>query len=422
MLALSRFERLIAWRYLRPRRREGFVSVITAFSILGIMLGVATLILVTSLMNGIREEMTSRFIGLDGHVSIYAQGGVSAYTEVMEKLKGLPEVQSAVAKIEGQVMASANNHALGAQVMALPPESYADKPLLAESVDPAALDALKSGEGVIMGERLARNLGLSTGDPVTIISPQGRATFMGMVPRMKAYPLVGTIKLGMHMYDSSLILMPFDEAQVYFQLGTGEEDDEGRASMIELTLRQADDASSLAATLQGQLGGQYRVYDWQRSNATVFGALAIQRNVMVIILTLIVLVAAFNIISSLIMLVQDKGQDIAILRTMGATRRSIMKIFCASGTLIGGVGTLLGLVLGLVLAANIERIKQAVEALTGQEILIEQIYFLSSLPTKTDPAEVALIVLLAIGLSFLATIYPAWRAASLNPAEALRYE
>jgi len=398
-MLLNRFERLIAWRYLRPRRREGFVSVITAFSVLGIMLGVATLILVTSLMNGIRDEMTSRFIGLDGHVAIYAQGGgLNNYPDIIAKLEQVPEVENAIAKIEGQVMASANNHALGAQVMAIPSDALSHKPLLTDALTNGSWGDFKQGEGVILGERLARNLGLSLGDPVTLISPQGRATFMGMVPRMKAYPLIGTIKLGMHLYDSSLILMPFDEAQIYFQLGSGEESDAGRVSLIELGLKQAEGADKLAATLQAQLGNNFRVYDWQRSNATVFGALAVQRNVMVIILTLIVVVAAFNIISSLIMLVQDKGQDIAILRTMGASRRSVMKIFCASGTLIGGIGTILGLGLGLFLAANIEGIKRAVESLTGQEILIEQIYFLSTLPTKTNPLEVVIIVLLSIGL------------------------
>lgn len=422
-MILTAIERKLAWRYLRPARREGFVSVITLFSIIGIMLGVATLILVTSLMNGIREEMTSSFIGMDGHISVYARDGFidSANQSILQAVESTPHVKAVIPKVTGQVMATHAGAAQGAQVLALPADTLAagKVPLLADKLGEGLIDGLRNGEGVVLGERLARHLRLNIGDPVTLISPEGRATAVGMIPRMKAYPLIGTIKLGMHLYDSSLILIPYDEGRVFFKfLGT----DRDGYQKLDVMLDDTDATAATAQALQQTLTALYYVEDFQNGNQTVFQALSVQRNVMVIILLLIVIVAAFNIISSLIMLVQDKGSDIAILRTMGATRRTIMAVFCFSGTLIGLIGTGLGLVLGVLAAANLEAIKQFVEHIIGQEILIEQIYFLSTLPTKTDPGEVIAIVLMAVALSFLATIYPAWRAASINPSEALRYE
>lgn len=421
-MCLSRVERMIALRYLRPKRREGFVSVISLFSVLGIMLGVATLILVTSLMNGIREEMTNRFIGMDGHLSLYHVSGKIDldFQPLLMEIVMLPGRVSNTPKITGQVMASHAGRALGAQVISMPPESY-DEPdnLVTKALDPAMLERLKAGEGIVLGAGLARSLGVNVGDSLMLISPNGRATIAGMVPRMKSYPVVGTISLGMHLYDSSLILMPFDAAQIYFQMTEGKF---GSYERMDIMIKDPSKAQEAAAALRRAVGPNFPVTDWQTSNQSVFQALVIQRNVMVIILALIILVAAFNIISSLIMLVQDKGPDIAILRTMGASRRTIMTIFCLSGSLLGLIGTAAGLGLGLFLAANLEAIKQWIETLTGQPILIEQIYFLSTLPTKTDPAQVVVIVLAAIGVAFAATLYPAWRASRLNPAEALRYE
>jgi lipoprotein-releasing system permease protein len=371
----------------------------------------------------------------------------------MDVIAKLPEVQSVTPKVTGQVMVTARGAALGAQVTATPFEALQKNALIAGNVTAGSLDGLKelppaptpeigenedaaegvAGEistpiepaatnnvGVVLGESLARNLRVEVGDSVTLISPQGRSTIAGFIPRMKAYNVVATVKLGMHAIDSSLVIMPFTEAQHYFLLMGA--DGNGAISNLEVMLKDVNQAHTVSAQLRETLGSGARVFDWQQSNASVFAALTVQRNVMVIILGLIILVAAFNIISSLVMLVKEKGRDIAVLRTMGATRGSIMRIFMAAGTWIGVVGTAAGVGLGLLLATYLESIHHFVEKLIGQEILVENIYFLSTLPTKTDPREVAVIIALSLLLSFLATIYPARRAARLDPAEALRYE
>lgn len=413
-------ERLLAFRYLRSRRREGFVSIIALFSILGIMLGVATLILVTSLMNGIRLEMMNNFVGIDGHVTVYGQGrSLTGTMPLMEKIAHIDGVATVSQRIEGQVMASASGRALGAQVIGTTAEDIAKKPRLNEKIYTQVMANFKEGEGVLIGERLLENLGLSVGQSLTLISPQGRATFAGMVPRLKAYKIIGTFKLGMHAMDASLILMPYEDARVYFTLP---EVENGSASAIEITADKLEEAQAVAEKIAGAIGPGYRVYDWQQSNQGIFNALKIQRDVMVIILALIILVAAFNIISSLIMLVKDKRRDIAILRAMGASRRVVLKIFLLTGMSIGIIGTLLGFGLGLLAAENLEALRQWLEAALGYKILIENLYFLSTLPTKTDPIEVISILALSLLLSFLAALYPAWRAASQPPAEVLRYE
>ncbi|MDX2094567.1 MAG: lipoprotein-releasing ABC transporter permease subunit [Alphaproteobacteria bacterium] len=419
MTLLSPVEWLLARRYLRARR--GFISITTWFAIIGIALGVATLILVTSLMNGIRDEMTSRFIGLDGHVTIYSNArAFTDYQPAREAIAGMPGVARVTPKVTGQVMVTAHGAALGAQAVAMPWDALSKNALITSHVEAGALDGLRDETGIVLGAALARNLRVEVGDSVTLISPQGRATIAGFIPRMKAYPVIATVKLGMHALDASLVIMPFIEAQNYFMLMTPEGN--GAISNLEVMLTDVNAAHAMSVELRKMLGAGARVYDWQQSNASVFAALTIQRNVMVIILALIILVAAFNIISSLVMLVKEKGRDIAVLRTMGASRASVMRIFMAAGTWIGVVGTVAGVLLGLLLAAYLEPLHHLLERVLGQEILVENIYFLSTLPTKTDPREVAVIIVLSLGLSFLATIYPARRAASLDPAEALRYE
>jgi lipoprotein-releasing system permease protein len=419
-MMFSAFERMFAWRYLRARRAEGFISLITGFSLAGIALGVAALIVITSVMNGVKTEMLNHFIGWSGHVNIYGTtGGIDGYDALISEIKTTPGVQSAVPEVEGQVMASNNGRALGAQVMALRYDDLANRQHIMEKITSGNLDAFKTGDGIVIGERLADNLGVHVGDSLMLISPEGRQTIAGMMPRLKSYQVAATFKLGMNAYDSGMILMPFHEAQVYFKLADGGRD---LASGIEINVRNPNEARVIARKLKDMLGSDYRIYDWQESNKSVFEALTIQRNVMFIILTLIILVAAFNIISSLIMLVKDKGHDIAILRTMGASRASVTRIFFACGALIGIAGTFIGVVVGLLLAVNVDNIRIWVEHISGGKILAEQLYFLSSLPAEIDPAQVLSVILMSLALSFLATIYPARRAAALDPAEALRYE
>jgi lipoprotein-releasing system permease protein len=409
-------ERLLARRYLKARR--GFISITTWFAIIGIALGVATLILVTSLMNGIREDMTQRFIGIEGHATIYKPSlFFDDYPHVAEELSQIEGIESVTAKVEGKVMATHQGRSAGAQVVAMPWSAIGKRPLFIDALKQGSWDSYADGAGVMIGHRLARSLNLQIGDAITLISPQGQATIAGFIPRMKAYPVVGLLDFGMHLYDGSLILMPFEQAQTYFKL---EREESKAVSNLEVMVKDVDSANAMAQQISIQLGGAFYVTDWQQSNSGIFQALLVQRNVMVIILALIILVAAFNIISSLVMLVKEKRRDIAILRTMGAPRGMIMRMFIMSGMWIGAVGTASGLVLGLLLAANIERIKQLVEAIIGQEILVADIYFLSTLPTKTDPVEVVVIVAISLVIALLAALYPARKAACLDPAEVLR--
>ena len=409
---MMRLERMLARRYLKARR--GFISLTSWLAIIGMALGVATLILVTSLMNGIRADMTQRFIGIGGHVTIEKSYGVfTDYDAVKSSLVDTPGITAITPKIEGQVMATYRGRALGALVVALPWDTLALRPLFMDALKAGDWAGPRDNEGVMVGFRLARSLGLQVGDEITLISPQGQATIAGLIPRMKAYRITGLLDFGMHAYDGSLIVMPFEEARLYFKQPES-------VSNLEVMIANPDDATAVADGLRLQLGDEYLVSDWQQSNATVFQALLIQRNVMVVILTLIILVAAFNIISSLVMLVKEKRRDIAILRTMGATRGMIERVFLYAGCWIGGVGTIVGLVFGLIMAQNIDRIKRGIEAITGQEILVENIYFLSTLPTRTDPKEVLVILLVALVIAIVAAIYPARKASQLDPAEVLR--
>lgn len=412
----SAFEWMMAVRYLRARRKEGFVSVIAWFSLLGIAIGVATLIIVMSVMNGFRAELMNRILGLNGHVNVYATvGTMSDFDATADIVRGVPGVVSATPLIEGQVMATNGGQARGAVMRGLKSEDLRQRPMLAGNIKAGSLDDFGPDDSIVIGTEMARRLGVTVGDVLTIISPQGQATAFGTVPRMRGFRVVATFSIGMFEYDSGFAFIPLHAAQVYFKMPD-------RVSNLEVFVEDTGATKETGLAIKRALNGEARVFDWQKTNASFFNAIQVERNVMFLILTLIIVVAAFNIISSLIMLVKDKGRDIAILRTMGATRGMIMRIFFIAGASIGVIGTLGGFGLGLWFSLNIETIRQWIQSVTGTELFAAEIYFLSQLPAKVDPMEVLATVLMALGLSFLATLYPSWRAARLDPAEALRYE
>jgi lipoprotein-releasing system permease protein len=412
----ARFEWLLAARYLRTRRRDGFISVIAWFSLLGIALGVATLIIVMSVMNGFRAELLGRILGLNGHMVVQAMDGhLADYEAMAERLRQVPGVTAARPLIEAQVMATANGVATGGLVRGIRPADLKARPIIAGNLKGGSLDDFQGSNAVLIGSRLAAKLGLRVGDAITLVSPQRTVTAFGSVPRLKAYQVAGTFEVGMYEYDASYIFMPLAAAQTYLKLG-----DEVHG--VELEVASPDDVARYRVPVFQAIGGKGRVIDWQQLNSHFFSALQVERNVMFLILTLIILVAAFNIISGLIMLVNDKGRGIAILRTMGATRGSVMRIFLIAGTSIGLIGTTAGFALGIVFCANIDTIRLWLERLSGTELWSPEIRFLSQIPAVVDPNEVIVVVLMALGLSLLATLYPAWRAARLDPVEVLRYE
>jgi lipoprotein-releasing system permease protein len=414
---LSAFERMVAFRYLRARRQEGFVSVIAGFSLLGIALGVAALIIVMSVMNGFRHELIGRILGFTGHVTVVGPAqGLAGYAELAAAIADLPGVLGAVPVVEGQVLAaSRGGRNAGVLVRGMRPEDVRARALIAENIQAGSLADFGATEGVLIGSRLAARLGLAPGDGITLVSPRGTSTALGTVPRMVAYPVVAIFEVGMYEYDNGVVLMPLDLAQSYFRYPDA-------ATAIEVFTDDPERPAAARAAVAEIVGARGRAVDWQQSNAQFFGALQVERNVMFVILTLIILVAAFNIISSLIMLVKDKGRDIAILRTVGATRGMVMRIFLLTGTSIGVTGTVLGFALGVAFALNIEELRRLLQRLTGTDLFAAEIYFLSQLPARIDWGEVATVVVMALALSFLATLYPSWRAARLDPAEALRYE
>ena len=414
--AFAPFEWMIALRYLRARRQESFVSVISGFSLVGIALGVATLIIVMSVMNGFRHELLSRILGLNGHVTVQAAvGTLTDFDAMAARVRAVKGVTRVAPIVDGQVMATENGIASGVIVRGMREQDLKTLTTVSKSLSEGALAHFTGGDSVIIGARLAERMHILPGGRVTLIAPRGNVTPFGVTPRVKTYMVAGTFRIGMSEYDQTFVFMPLAEAQLYFNLGAS-------VNGLEVMVQDPDQVNNLFEPLQRAAGPYARIITWQDMNSSLFSALEVERNVMFLILTLIILVAALNIVSGLIMLVKDKSPDIAILRTMGAARGAVMRVFLIAGASIGVFGTLAGFIIGVVFCLNIESIRQALSALTGTQLFNPEIYFLSRMPAEMDPGEVIAVVLMALALSFLATLYPSWRAARLDPVEALRYE
>ncbi|HET6376785.1 MAG TPA: lipoprotein-releasing ABC transporter permease subunit [Methylocella sp.] len=409
------FEWMIALRYLRARRKTSFVSVIALFSFLGIMLGVATLIVVMSVMNGFHKELLEKIVGINGHIFLQAADTqFTDYDAVVKEVAAVPGVELAVPMIESPAAASTSNMAF-ALVRGVREADIKRLPGIASNIRLGTLDGFDIAGGVAIGQRLAENLGLRIGDKVKILTAQGAQTPFGVTPRSKVYPVVAIFQIGMAEFDNLFVFMPFPEAQAFFNK-------DNEASVLELFVARPEDIDAVKAGLERAVTRPMLMTDWRERNKTFFDALNVERNVMFIILTLIVLVAALNIVSGLIMLVKDKGRDIAILRTMGATQGGVMRIFLITGASIGVAGTLAGCILGVILASNVETLRQALNRLLNANIFPAELYFLSRLPSVVDAGDVAAVVGMTLTISLLATLYPSWRAARLDPVEALRYE
>ncbi|MBT07569.1 MAG: lipoprotein-releasing system transmembrane subunit LolC [Rhodospirillaceae bacterium] len=412
------FEFWVAARYLKSRNGDGFISLIAWFSLIGIALGVATLIIVLSVMNGFRHELLTRVLGINGHISIEAKSGqigIKNFDETIKSVTGLPDVTHAVAIVEGQVLITGNGNARGAVVRGVRKLDFRPTDLLLTGIIAGSMEEFDGGNGIVIGRRLANSLGVKIGDSVTILSAKGRNTIMGEVPRSRAYNILALFDIGMYEYDAGIIYMPLSHSQKFFL-----QDD--HVNKIDVFLKDPEFANHSGIRVGAVINNDLRVYTWKQIHSHFFNALQVERNVMFLILTLIILVAAFNILSSLIMLVNSKTKGIAILRTIGVTRGSIMRVFIITGASIGSVGTILGLVLGLYFSYNIDEIRIFLEGFSGTELWSPEIRFLSNLPAIVDVSEVILVVGISLFLSFGATIYPSWRASKLDPVEVLRYE
>jgi lipoprotein-releasing system permease protein len=412
----SPFEWMLSLRYLRARRKEGFISVIAGFSFLGIMLGVATLIIVMAVMNGFRKELLDKILGLNGHLLIQPlEKPLSDWEEVAARISKAGTVRLAAPIVEGQALASSPFNAGGVLVRGIRLMDLEKLPSITKNIKQGTLEGFDAGQGVAIGRRLADQLSLRSGDNITLVAPRGAVTPMGTTPRIKIYKVAAVFEIGMSEYDSSIIFMPLKEAQAYFNRA-------GDVTAIEVYTDNPDRVDRSRKLVTEAAQRPIFMIDWRQRNATFFNALQVERNVMFLILTLIVLVAALNMVSGLIMLVKDKGSDIAILRTMGATQGSIMRVFLITGASIGVVGTFVGFLLGVVVCMNIETLRQFMSWLTSTELFSPEFYFLSKLPADMNVGETIAVVVMALTLSLLATLYPSWRAARLDPVEALRYE
>jgi lipoprotein-releasing system permease protein len=399
----SPFEWMLSLRYLRARRKEGFISVIAGFSFLGIMLGVATLIIVMAVMNGFRHELLEKILGLNGHLLIQPlEKPLTDWAEVSARVDKVEGIRLAAPIVEGQALASSPFNAGGVLVRGIRLMDLERLPSVAKNIKQGTLKGFDEGQGVAIGRRLADQLSLRAGDKITLVAPRGAVTPMGTTPRIKVYKIAAVFEIGMSEYDSAMVFMPLKESQAYFNRA-------GDVTAIEVYTEDPDHVDSYRKSVQDAAQRPIFMIDWRQRNATFFNALQVERNVMFLILTLI-------------MLVKDKGQDIAILRTMGATQGAIMRVFLITGAAIGVVGTLVGFLLGVVVCLNIENIRQFLSWVTNTELFSPELYFLSHLPADMDTSETVAVVVMALTLSLLATLYPSWRAARLDPVEALRYE
>jgi lipoprotein-releasing system permease protein len=412
----STFEWMLSLRYLRSRRKGGFISVIAGFSFLGITLGVMTLIIVMAVMNGFRKELLDKILGLNGHLLVQPlEQPLTDWEVVAQRISEVQGIRLAAPIVEGQALASSPFNSTGVLVRGIRAADLAKLTSIAKNLKQGTLEGFDQGQGLAIGRRMSDQLSVRAGDNITLVAPRGAVTPMGTTPRIKTYKVAAVFEIGMSEYDSSILFMPLPEAQLYFNRA-------GDVTAIEIYTANPDRIDNFRRLVTEAAQRPIFMIDWRQRNATFFNALQVERNVMFLILTLIILVAALNIISGLIMLVKDKGGDIAIMRTMGATQGAVMRIFLITGASIGVVGTLAGFVLGLIVCLNVESIRQFLSWMTRTELFSPELYFLSRLPAEMDPGETTAVVVMALTLSLFATLYPSWRAARLDPVEALRYE
>lgn len=412
------FERKIAARYLRARRGERFVSVIAIFSLVGIALGVATLIIVMSVMNGFRQELLSQILGLNGDIGVYGAGTpISDYDAMAGKIRTIKDVTGAFPIAQGEVLMSGpQGGATGGVARGITQDGLKQLPTVSKHVIAGSLADLTGGDTIAIGGGLASQFNLSIGSQISLILPQGKATVIGTIPSIQSFRVVAIFQTGMQQYDTSFVFLPLQAAQTLFQ-------QTGTATQIQVFVTDPDhDAAVKQAIIKDFPGVPLNIQDWKQNNDSFLAAVTVERNVMFLILTLIIIVAAFNVISSLIMMVKDKAKDIAILRTMGATSGAVLRIFLMAGASVGVLGTFIGFVLGVLFCRYINDIRLFIQHITGQTLFDPTIYYLESLPAQLDWREVTEVVVMSLVLSVLATIYPSWRAAKIDPVETLRSE
>ena len=416
-LLFNKTEQMIAFRYIKSRRVEGFISISAWFSLIGIMLGVATIIVVMSVMNGFRTELVDRILGINGHLVIYGKNGpfISNYNDIIKQISDVANVDAVTPHLEGQALAKTKATVSGVIIRGLNWSDLAAKKLLWKSLNQKTIDNYKNKEEIIIGYRLAQRLNVNTGDFVTLISPNGMETALGVLPIKQNFKIAGLFDIGMYEYDNNFIFIPWKKAELFLST-------KNIAHGIEVFLKNQKFTSIALSTIKLKLNNDLLVIDWKKRNSAFMSALAVEKNVMFVILSLIILVAAFNIISSMTMLVQTKKSDIALMRTMGASKYVIIRIFILTASIIGFLGTLFGAFLGIIIASNIEVIRGFLTTLLGSDLFSAEIYFLSKLPSNINISEVSTVIFISLSLTLLASVFPAWKASRISPAEALRYE